>query len=151
MIGGSGPTRTMPLVARFADIWNAQVIGPEQVTERSVLLDRLLGAAGRWPEDVRRTLNVPILCWRTPTELESRLRGVRRWPTLRDLAAEHIVEDLRAWPALVGTPEEVVAQIRAFEAAGIAELSLQWCEMDDIEGLKMLAQEVLPQLTVTTA
>jgi alkanesulfonate monooxygenase SsuD/methylene tetrahydromethanopterin reductase-like flavin-dependent oxidoreductase (luciferase family) len=66
MIGGKGPKRTLPLVARFADAWNAQVIGPEQLREHNALLDRLLADAGRRPEDVRRTLNVPFLCWRSP-------------------------------------------------------------------------------------
>ena len=28
MIGGSGPKRTLPLVARFADVWNAQEVTP---------------------------------------------------------------------------------------------------------------------------
>jgi len=146
MIGGSGPKRTLPLIARFADAWNAQLIGPEQIHERSTLLDRLLVEAGRRPEDVRRTLNVPVLCWRTPGELETRLAVVRRFPPWRDLSAEELVERLRAWPGLVGTPEEVVEQIRAFEAAGVREISMQWFAPDDIEGLELLAKEVLPHV-----
>lgn len=151
MIGGSGPRRTLPLVARFANVWNAQVLGPDQVRERSAVLDGLLQAAGRRSSDVRRMLNVPIVCGRTPAELEARLRGVRRFPPWRDLPLERLLDELRAWPGIVGTPDEVVAQIRAFEAAGITEMSLQWSGVDDIEGLEVLAQEVLPQLTPTTA
>lgn len=146
MIGGKGPKRTLPLVARFADIWNAQVIGPEQLREHNALLDRLLAEAGRRPESVRRTLNVPILCWRTPAELNARLAGVRRFPPWKDFSAEEQVEKLRAWPALVGTPEEIVSQIKAFEAAGISEVSMQWFAPSDIEGLAMLAAEVLPRV-----
>ncbi len=48
LIGGKGPRRTLPLVARYADIWNAQGVSPAQVRERAALLDRLL-AAGRSP------------------------------------------------------------------------------------------------------
>ncbi len=146
MIGGKGPKRTLPLVARFADIWNAQVLSPDQLRERSALLDELLKAAGRQPEDVRRTLNVPVLCWRTPAELEARLRGVRRFPPFRNLSSEQMVEKLRAWPALVGTPEDISKQIRLFEAAGISEISIQWTTPEDIEGLEVLATEVLPLL-----
>ena len=47
MVGSSGPRRGLPLVARYADVWNAQQLTPEQVRERSAVLDRLLGAAGR--------------------------------------------------------------------------------------------------------
>ena len=66
MIGGSGPKRTLPLVARFADIWNAQMLTPDGVRERSSLLDELLVAAGRHPGDVRRTFNAFVVCGRTP-------------------------------------------------------------------------------------
>jgi alkanesulfonate monooxygenase SsuD/methylene tetrahydromethanopterin reductase-like flavin-dependent oxidoreductase (luciferase family) len=146
MIGGSGPKRTLPLVARFADVWNALASSPDQVRERSALLDGLLGKAGRQPEDVRRTLTVPIVCWRTPIELEARLRGGRRFPPFRGLSTEETLRDLRAMSALVGTPEEVASQIRAFEAVGICEIAVQWLAADDIEGLEILATDVLPLL-----
>jgi alkanesulfonate monooxygenase SsuD/methylene tetrahydromethanopterin reductase-like flavin-dependent oxidoreductase (luciferase family) len=29
MVGGSGPKRTLPLAARYADIWNGQLVTPE--------------------------------------------------------------------------------------------------------------------------
>lgn len=144
MIGGSGPRRTLPLVARFADVWNAQVVGPVEVRERSATLDALLQSAGRRPEEIRRTLNVPVVCGRTVAEQETRLRGFRHYSGGRDLPSEEILHMLHARPALIGTPEDVIAQIRAYEAAGISEISLQWFAADDIEGLELLAAEVLP-------
>jgi F420-dependent oxidoreductase-like protein len=146
MIGGSGPKRTLPLVARFADIWNAQVIGPDQLRERSMVLDALLEKEGRRPSDVRRTLNVPVVCGRTPAELEERLRGPRRLSFWRDRPTEDLLQTFRDWPALVGTPEEVIAQIQTFEAAGVSEIFLQWVAPDDVEGLDLLATEVLPHV-----
>lgn len=146
MIGGTGPKRTLPLVARFADIWNAHVISPPELLERSAILDGMLQAAGRRPEDVRRTLNIPVVCGRTETEQEARLSGARHLSLWRDLPFADLMQTFRDWPALVGTPEEIVLQIRAFEAAGIAEISLQWTAADDIEGLETLAAEVLPHL-----
>lgn len=151
MIGGSGPRRTLPLVARFADVWNTQVIGPDQVRERSALLDELLKAVGRPPEAVRRTHNVPVVCWRTPAELEARLRGIRRLPSWRGLSTEEMLVNLRAWPALVGTPEEIISQIHEYESIGISEVSMQWAAMDDIEGLEILAAEVLPHVATPAA
>ncbi|HEV2128561.1 MAG TPA: LLM class flavin-dependent oxidoreductase [Thermomicrobiales bacterium] len=147
MIGGSGPRRTLPLVARFADVWNAQLVSPEQLRERSTLLDELLEAAGRRSQDVRRTLAVLVLCWRTPEELEARIRGLRRLPGWQGLSAEQIVAELRAWPAaIIGTPEEVVSRIDAYAAAGVSEIALQWFAPEDIDGLEVLAEEVLPLL-----
>jgi len=148
VIGGSGPKRTLPLVARYADNWNAGNLSPDQLAERSALLDDLIVAAGRRPEDVTRTYNIPVLCWRTPAELEARLgRGRRLSKELRDLSADQLVEWLRGWPAIVGTPEEVIEQIRAYEAVGVTEIEAKWIGADDIEGLELLAREVLPHVT----
>jgi alkanesulfonate monooxygenase SsuD/methylene tetrahydromethanopterin reductase-like flavin-dependent oxidoreductase (luciferase family) len=147
MIGGTGPKRTLPLVARFADIWNAQAIGPAELLERSAMLDEMLQKSGRRPEDVRRTLNIPVVCGRTEAEQEARMRGVRHLSLWQGLPFEDLLQVVRDWPGLVGTPEEIVTQIHAFEAAGISELSLQWAAADDIEGLEILAAEVLPHMT----
>jgi alkanesulfonate monooxygenase SsuD/methylene tetrahydromethanopterin reductase-like flavin-dependent oxidoreductase (luciferase family) len=74
------------------------------------------------------------------------LGGTRRLPPWRELASEQLVETLRAWPALIGSPEEIVAQIKAFDAAGMSEISMQWVAPKDIEGLEILAAEVLPRV-----
>jgi alkanesulfonate monooxygenase SsuD/methylene tetrahydromethanopterin reductase-like flavin-dependent oxidoreductase (luciferase family) len=147
IIGGHGPRRTLPLVAQYADIWNVNTKALPAVRERAALLDRLLLAAGRRPEDVRRTVNAPVVCGRTPAELERQLRGVRRWPGFASLPLDELVAALRARQgAIIGTPAEVVAQLRACEEAGIAEVAVQWFDADDLAGLALLATEVLPHL-----
>jgi alkanesulfonate monooxygenase SsuD/methylene tetrahydromethanopterin reductase-like flavin-dependent oxidoreductase (luciferase family) len=122
------------------------------VRERSALLDELLVAAGRRPGDVRRTFNAFVVCGRTSQEVAERLRGYRRYAGLAPLPQDQVLEQLRTeWMAIVGTPDEIVAQIQAYEAAGIVELSMQWPGIDDIEGLEIVAAEVLPRLRATAA
>lgn len=151
LIGGHGPRRTLPLVARYADIWNVNTKALPEVRERAALLDRLLTAAGRRPEDVRRTVNAPVICGRTPAELDRRLRGIRRLPGFESLSRDGLVAALRArFGAVIGTPEAVVAQFLAYAGAGIAEVSAQWFDADDLEGLELLATTVLPQVQATT-
>jgi alkanesulfonate monooxygenase SsuD/methylene tetrahydromethanopterin reductase-like flavin-dependent oxidoreductase (luciferase family) len=52
-IGGSGPRRTLPLVARYADVWHAFGT-PNSLREASERLDRLAVEAGRDPADILR-------------------------------------------------------------------------------------------------
>jgi alkanesulfonate monooxygenase SsuD/methylene tetrahydromethanopterin reductase-like flavin-dependent oxidoreductase (luciferase family) len=138
LVGASGPRRGLPLVARYADVWNAQQLTPDELRERSTALDRLLREAGRQPGDVRRTFNAPVVCGRTPAELEARVGGFRRYAGWADLPLDRLLASLREWfVPITGSPEEVVAQIRAYEAAGIAEVSLQWFGVDDLEGLEV--------------
>jgi alkanesulfonate monooxygenase SsuD/methylene tetrahydromethanopterin reductase-like flavin-dependent oxidoreductase (luciferase family) len=152
LVGASGPQRGLPLVARYADIWNTQQLTPEEVRQRSAELDGLLQKEGRQPGDVRRTFNAPVVCGRTPAELEARVRGFRQFGDWAELSLDEVLARLQEWfVPLIGTPEEVVAQIRAYEEAGIAEVTLQWFAVDDSEGLEVLSTEVRPQLASVTS
>ena len=48
---------------------------------------------------------------------------------------------------IVGTPDQVVERIGAYEEAGVEELIIQWWDLEDIEGLQLYAEQILPQLT----
>ena len=43
-----------------------------------------------------------------------------------------------------GTPQQVLDQLKAFEAAGIQRFMLQHNDLDDLESLELKAREVLP-------
>jgi alkanesulfonate monooxygenase SsuD/methylene tetrahydromethanopterin reductase-like flavin-dependent oxidoreductase (luciferase family) len=146
MVGGAGPKRTLPLVARYADIWNGQHLTPAEFPERSALLDDLIRAAGRRPEDVRRTMTFIAICGRDEAEFERRLSWVRRAVPVWGAASldEFITVLKQEFRAFVGTPDELVKYIQDFEAAGADEIMLQWTGLDDIEGITVLAEQVLP-------
>jgi hypothetical protein len=57
-IGGSGRTRTLPLVARFADVWHPG--DAENYAELSDELERLTRAAGRDAADIRRAASLSL-------------------------------------------------------------------------------------------
>ncbi len=144
MIGGSGPKRTLPLVARYADIWNAGGT-VEEMRARNATLDGLLGAAGRAPGDMKRTMMKAIICGRSDAEYEARLRGPRRNPANANLSTQELLDQARGrW--IIGTPQEVAEQIKAFEAAGVQEIMAQFLVVDDFEGIRVLGEEVLPLL-----
>ncbi len=70
-IGGSGPKRTLPLVARYADVWHS---GGDDYVEKSRLLDRLSAEAGRDPAAIRRagSLSLSQSMTKIGTEIERR-------------------------------------------------------------------------------
>ncbi len=129
LIGGNGERRTLPLVARFADEWNAVYIPPARFAALNRRLDALLAAEGRRREDVRRSLMTGLVFGRTDQELRERLRG-------RD------PDTLRACGVIVGTPATVTEQLRAFAEAGVQRIMLQWLDLDDLDGLEALARAV---------
>src|SRR5246127_5907093 len=56
LIGGSGPKRTLPAVARYADIWHT-VLAVEASTEASARVDELAAAIGRDGNDIERSVH----------------------------------------------------------------------------------------------
>jgi F420-dependent oxidoreductase-like protein len=58
-IGGTGPRRTLPLTARFADVWHA-FGSPASLREPSARLDRLAEAAGRDPRTITRAASLSL-------------------------------------------------------------------------------------------
>lgn len=59
-IGGSGPKRTLPLAARYADVWNAPGGTPESVAASAAILDRHCTDIGRDPGAIRRSVQIRV-------------------------------------------------------------------------------------------
>jgi alkanesulfonate monooxygenase SsuD/methylene tetrahydromethanopterin reductase-like flavin-dependent oxidoreductase (luciferase family) len=58
-IGGSGPRHTLPLVAKYADVWHA-FGSPNSLREASERLDQLAVEAGRDPGDILRAASLSL-------------------------------------------------------------------------------------------
>jgi alkanesulfonate monooxygenase SsuD/methylene tetrahydromethanopterin reductase-like flavin-dependent oxidoreductase (luciferase family) len=58
-IGGSGRRRTLPLAAKWADVWHTYA-SPEQLAVLSAEVDRLAEAAGRDPASITRASSLSL-------------------------------------------------------------------------------------------
>lgn len=130
VIGGNGPKLTLPLAARFADEWNGVYLTPERFRELSQKLDEELKKQNRKPESVKRTLMTGIKIGKDDADLKARL-GDRDPGQMRERGA------------VVGVPAQVQEQIAALEAAGVQRVMLQWIDLDDMDGVELLAKTLL--------
>ncbi len=135
LVGGNGPKRTLPLTARFADVWNGVYLTVERFVELNTRLDALLEDEGRAPNDVRRTLMTQVVSGRDDAELEAKLAAKGRTRA-----------ELQDAGLIVGTADAIVDQLGALAEAGAERVMLQWLDQDDLDGLEALAQGVLPQI-----
>ena len=88
-----------------------------------------------------------LLFGRDQAALERRVMRDARPPELADASPAEVIAFLRSQGnRVVGTADEVVAQIQRYGEAGVEELMLQWFELDDIDGLRAFAEQVLPRL-----
>ncbi len=132
VIGGNGPRRTLPLVARYADEWNAVFLTADEFARLDARLDELLSDAGRSPDLVRRTLMTRAIFGRTETDVDRKLDGVAR--------------DQLEPAVIAGAPDEIVERLGNLSEVGVQRVMLQWLEVDDLDGLEAMAHKVLPQL-----
>jgi F420-dependent oxidoreductase-like protein len=138
MIGGNGRKRTLPLVARFASEWNALMITPGEFTLLNEHLDHLLDEQDRARFEVKRSMMVGCIFGSDENQLLERVASRTK--------GERSVDDLRQRGLVVGTPDQMAEQLNRLSQAGVQRVMLQWIDLDDIEGLEIIAREVLPQL-----
>lgn len=146
LLGGNGVKRTLALVAKYANIWNAVFLSPDDFRERCTILDSLLQQVGRKQGDVKRTMMDGLTFARDTQELEHKLGQLRTQPEHANKSSQELLATLRSHNLIVGTPAMIVQQIKAYGEAGVEELMLQWFDTDDIDGLRAFAESVLPAL-----
>lgn len=146
LVGGNGMNVTLPLAARFGDVWNGVGISPQRFTELAALLDKNLYDAGRETNAVKKTVAVFSFFGRTKDEVAERMQPFRNfrdeWQTMpqAELAA-HLREHHNV---ILGLPEDVIPQIQAYADAGVEELLLQFFAGHEIDVWDTFAKEVLP-------
>jgi len=132
LIGGNGENRTLSLVVKYADEWNAVFLRPAELSRLNLHLDELLVTAGREPKSVRRSLMTGLRFGRTRKELEEKLSAQHQTGT-----------GLRKRGILVGVGQEIREQLVELEKLGLQRVMLQWLDLDDLKGLSALAKAVL--------
>ncbi|HUY99058.1 MAG TPA: TIGR03560 family F420-dependent LLM class oxidoreductase [Thermomicrobiaceae bacterium] len=152
VIGGSGEKRTLPLAARYADEWNTNGVTRDEYRAKSETLDRLCAEVGRDPRAIRRSLMIAHLVGRDRGELVERVRRLCEViPSLRDLSPDAAIAALRERRWLVGTPDEVVEQIAAWQEVGVELFMLQTLDQTDVAALELIAAEVMPRVGRSTS
>jgi F420-dependent oxidoreductase-like protein len=98
-IGGSGPRRTLPLVARYADAWHA-FGSPNSLREASARIDELAVEAGRDPSDILRAASLSLDDVDTARKFAGRWRDagygylVCGWPGQGDAQVERFAREV---------------------------------------------------------
>ena len=125
IVGGRARPRTVRAAVQWADEYNTVFPTVEDARERKQILDDAARAAGRDP--LRYSIMIGCVVGRTREEVERRLE---RHPNP---------------PPITGTVDEVVAQLREYEAVGVERAMLQHLDHADVEMVGVLG-DVADQL-----
>lgn len=130
LVAGGGRKRSLPLVATYGDAWNVMFVSPAELFDLNAQLDSLLAAAGRQPRELLRTVLQGVEVGRTDAEVEAK-RAARAWMWWRESGL------------VAGTGQRLRDRLEEFERAGAQRVILQWLDLDDLDGLRLLAEAVL--------
>jgi F420-dependent oxidoreductase-like protein len=139
LVGGNGRLRTLPLVARFAQEWNAIFIPPAEIASSNQQLNEYIKIQGRQPQDVRRSLMTSCVFGLDHKEVEQKVN--------QRTHGQRTPAELHQRGMIVGTAEEIVEQCQQLAEAGIQRVMLQWLDLDDIAGLEAMADGILDKLS----
>jgi alkanesulfonate monooxygenase SsuD/methylene tetrahydromethanopterin reductase-like flavin-dependent oxidoreductase (luciferase family) len=131
IVGGTAKPRTVAAAVAHAAEYNSVGGSVDEVRERKARLDDAARSAGREP--LRLSMMIGCVVGRDRSDYERRLADFRRL-TGGDA------------PPIAGTVDEVVDQLRAYEAAGVERVMLQHMAHEDAEMVTVLG-EVAARLT----
>ncbi len=103
-IGGTGPRRTLPLAARFADVWHSFGT-PNSLRDANARLDQLAESAGRDPASILRAGSLSL------DDLELARRHAAKW---HDAGYGYLV---------CGWPESGESQVESFVSDVVGEFT----------------------------
>ncbi|WP_110205347.1 LLM class F420-dependent oxidoreductase [Nocardioides daejeonensis] len=134
LIGGLGKRRTPALAARFADEFNLPFVSLETTRTQFARVREACGSIGRDPASLTWSNALVVCVGRDEAEIARRAARIGRE-----------VEELRE-NGLAGTPDEVVAKIRAYGAEGAQRIYLQVLDLADLDHLDLVADQVMPHV-----
>ncbi len=134
LIGGGGAKRTPRLAARYADEFNMPFSAKADTEAAFDRVRQTCTAAGRDPGDLVYSSAQVVCCGRDDAEVGRRAAAIGR-----------DVDELRQ-NGLAGSPAEVVSKIAEFAAIGAQRMYLQVLAIDDLDHIKLLGTEVLPNV-----
>lgn len=130
LIGGGGERRTLRLVAQYADWWNIPGGTAANYAHKLNVLRAHCAAVGRNYDDIVKTWSAEAIAL-APSEAAA-----------HDIAAASPYNR----DAIIGTPDQVAEQLRAFVDLGVEYLIVRLVDFPATTGIELFAQEVIPRL-----
>jgi alkanesulfonate monooxygenase SsuD/methylene tetrahydromethanopterin reductase-like flavin-dependent oxidoreductase (luciferase family) len=135
-VGGIGPRRTLPIVARYADVWNVPTYGLANWAESQRVLDAECEAIGRDPASISRSLEAVLVLTADEASLEvAKAKAERRYGG-------------DGWGmeagGFVGTPPMVVDRIGQLVEQGITTFVFFTYDRAEPRTLELFADQVMP-------
>lgn len=136
VMGGLGATRTPALAARFAAEFNVPFKSVDTVRTQFGRVAAAVESAGRPADSIVYSAAFALCIGDTDN-------GVAR----RAAAIGREVEEIAENSPLAGTPDDVIAKLNSYAAAGVQRVYAQLLDIQDLDQLELLARTVIPHFS----
>ena len=137
-IGGVGERRTLQLVARYADGWNAPYLTDKEWQRLSGVLDQWCDRVDRDPSQIQRDVN---LSFHMAADESDRARAQAHFEEVFGPAGDAF----RQRGAILGTPAEAVDILTPYAEAGVDRVNITLRPPWDCNALRAFSSEVIPE------
>jgi F420-dependent oxidoreductase-like protein len=145
IVGGKGGARIARLAARWADEYNTFFVGPDEARARFARVRDAVDAEGRHQGAFVTSLMTGVVVGADRPELIHRVERLMEIDPEGSSSPDDYLEGLEAQGGVVGTPDQALERLGAFEEAGVQRIMLQDLLVDDLEMLALLGSEVFPR------
>jgi probable F420-dependent oxidoreductase len=138
-VGGSVPA-VLKVAAEFADGWNLAFYPsntPAGYRKKAKAIEQYCKEVGRDPKQLRKSWMGEIVMGQTKADVEQKVAALK--------PAVMTFEDYKI-ARIIGTPDEVVAQIQSYIKEGSSYFMLRFPQVETIEPLKSFAEQVMARL-----
>ncbi len=138
MIGGIGEKLILPLVARYAQMWNIPNVPPDQLAKKNKVLEQYCRQIRRNCAEIERSYLTPLYLKADPAEVQALLERIAE---LRKVSVEEVRKSV-----LAGDPAAIRQQLQTYIDAGVTHfiINLRRPGLYDREGVRLFAKEVIP-------
>jgi alkanesulfonate monooxygenase SsuD/methylene tetrahydromethanopterin reductase-like flavin-dependent oxidoreductase (luciferase family) len=154
-LGEARDARWLDAIARHADGWNSVPSSPARLGEKIDGLRAACQRAGRDVSELELSLEIQVLLAPSDADVKATARRIAELPPSKRgavrqdiLAALGTDAPLRVtiddW--LVGTPDEVILQLREYVSLGVSHFMLWFVDFPSRVGMQLLAEQVAPAL-----
>ena len=138
LIGGIGETLVLPLVAKYAQMWNIPSLPPDQIAVKGKVLEAACKKVERNCAEIEWSYLTPVYIKTDLAEVQGLLQRVAE---LRKVSVDEVQRSV-----LAGDPASIKQQMQAYIDVGVTHfiINLRRPGLYDLDGVRLFAKEVIP-------
>ncbi len=135
-VGGAGERYTLPLVARYADVWNVPTYALHDFEHKRDVLETCCRSVDRDPNELRIAFETVLVTGRTVDDVAENLPKAQRRFGSESWGLEA--------GGCIGTPDQIIDRMHTLIAQGVSLFTFFLHDRASDATLQLIAEEIMP-------